>query len=193
MSVLTTIPTVKRDHMKGRTKAPVLLLLYGDYECPFCGKAYYVIQKLLQEKPNLICYSFRNFPLIDVHPHALSAAMAAEAAGLQKKFWEMHAALFENQSLLDEDYILAYANEADLDMARFLKDIESPAVEKRIQEDIDSGVEAGVNGTPAFFINGEPYDGPYDYGILSQVIDTVATNKPYKSVEYDHGLSHSKK
>jgi protein-disulfide isomerase len=179
--------------MKGFAKAPVLLLLYGDYECPFCGKAYYVIQKLLKEKPNLICYGFRNFPLIDVHPHALSAAMAAEAAGLQKKFWEMHAVLFENQSLLGEDYILAYAGEAGLDMERFLKDVESPAVEKRVQEDIESGIKAGVNSTPAFFINGEPYDGPYDYGILSQVIDTVATSKPYKRVEYDHGLSHSKK
>ena len=178
--------------MIGKPQAPVRILEYGDYECPFCGKAYYVIEQLLQEKGDSFCFGFRQFPLVDVHPHALSAAMDAEAAGRQRKFWEMHAALFENQSLLDEEYVLGYAREIGLDMESFLKDIESEEIEARIQEDIDSGVENGVGSTPAFFINGQLYDGPYDYGILSRIIDAFAADKPYKSVKYDYGLSHSK-
>jgi protein-disulfide isomerase len=176
----------------GNLKARVHIIEYGDFECPFCGKAYYIIDRLLKEDSSLFSYTFRNFPLTDIHPHALSAAMSAEAADLQGKFWQMHATLFENQSLLGEDYILAYAKEAGLDMDRFLKDIESPEIERRVQEDIDSGIEAGINSTPSFFINGRPYSGPYDYGILSLVIDQLAAGNDYKRVKYDHKLSHSK-
>ncbi|MDB5161268.1 MAG: disulfide bond formation protein DsbA [Candidatus Saccharibacteria bacterium] len=186
------MPLAGRDHIRGNKKAPVMLLEYGDYECPFCGKAYYVMRRLLKERGDQLAYSFRNFPLADIHPHALAAALAAEAAGLQKKFWEMHDMLFENQSLLDDEFILTYAEQIGLNMEKFAEDLDSEDVGLRIQEDIDSGIRNEVDSTPTFFINGEAYSGPYDYGILSLIIDQTAAGTKYKAKEYDHGLSHSK-
>lgn len=186
------LPVPGRDHVKGNEKSPVTILEYGDYECPFCGKAYYVIDRLLKENPDMFRYSFRNFPLTDVHPHALTSALAAEAAALQDKFWEMHSLLYENQSLLNDEHILAYAEEAGLDTEKFLQDIESKEVAERVREDLASGVKNGVNSTPTFFINGMYYSGPYDYGILSQIIKSITADEPYNKVTYDYNLSHSK-
>jgi protein-disulfide isomerase len=185
-------PVGKKDHIKGDLSAPVVLTKFGDYECPFCGKAYYVIERLLSTKGDEFAFVFRQFPLTDIHPHALTAAMAAEAAGLQKKFWKMHSLLFENQSLLDDEYILAYAEEAGLDINRFLQDISSDRVTQKVAADMRSGVESGVDSTPTFFINGNLYEGPYDYGVLSNIIDAVASRAPYKKVRDNYELSRSK-
>jgi protein-disulfide isomerase len=187
------LPIAGRDHIRGGKQAPVSLLEYGDYECPYCGKAYYIIDKLIGEVGDMFSFAFRNFPLVDAHPNAMQAALAAEAASLQGKFWEMYAMLFENQSLLGDDYILAYAEEVGLDLKKFLKDMGSDEAISRVEEDLISGAHSGANSTPSFFINGQRYNGPYDYGILKQVIEAIAADSPYREVKYDYGLSHSVK
>jgi protein-disulfide isomerase len=186
------MPLFARDHIKGNKKAPVNILEYGDYECPFCGKAYYVIDRLLKEDAAILSYSFRNFPLINIHPNALPAALAAEAAALQDKFWQMYTVLYENQSLLDGEYILAYAQKIGLDVKKFIRDMDADEVVSRVEEDLLSGEENGVNSTPTFFLNGELYTGPYDYGILSAVIDHIAQGTKYKKIKDNYKLNRSR-
>lgn len=135
-----------------------MLVEYGDYECPFCGEAHYVVGNLLRQGQGRIALAFRNFPLTTVHPHAQGAAEAAEAAGAQDAFWEMHDVLFENQDALDGDSLLEYADALRLDVARFADDLVSRRYADRVREDFLSGVRSGVNGTPTFFINGLRHD-----------------------------------
>jgi protein-disulfide isomerase len=148
-----------RDHIRGDPNAPVMLCEYGDYECPFCSEAHLVLQRLLRETGDRVALTYRNFPLTTVHPHAQAAAEAAEAAGAQGRFWEMHDVLFENQQALDPDSLLEYADALQLDVDRFAKDLVSRRFADRVREDFLSGVRSGVNGTPAFFINGVRHDG----------------------------------
>ena len=157
-----TVPISKRDHIQGPINAPSSLVEYGDYECPFCGQAYPIVKAVQQSLGDKLCFAFRNFPLANMHPHAEHAAEAAEAAGKHGKFWEMHDLLYENQNALEDDDLASYAEKLGLDVARFIKDIETDAHGKRIREDFMSGVKSGVNGTPSFFINGVRHDGGYD-------------------------------
>ncbi len=157
-----TVPIGKRDHIQGPITAPSNLVEYGDYECPFCGQAYPIVKAVQQRLGDGLCFAFRNFPLANMHPHAEHAAAAAEAAGKQGKFWEMHDLLYENQDALEDDDLAGYAEELGLDVARFIKEIETGAHAKRIREDFMSGVKSGVNGTPSFYINGVRHDGEYD-------------------------------
>ena len=115
----------KRDHMRGSADAPVTLVEYGDFECPFCGQAHYVVNQIEELLADSLCFVFRHFPLSTVHPHAQLAAEAAEAAGAQRKFWEMHDTLFEHQHALDEEYLGQYAEMIGLDVPRFIQDLES--------------------------------------------------------------------
>lgn len=185
-------PVSRRDHLKGRLNAPVVILEYGDYQCPFCGKAYYVIKELLSDKGDKVAYAFRNFPLTDIHPQAMPAALAAEAADMQGKFWQMYAMIFEDQSLLEPEYLLAYAESVGLDTDRFMDDIQSEQAAQRVEEDMASGLHNHVESTPTFFINNMPYDGPYDLGILSVIVDSVSDGSEYKKVKDNHALSRSK-
>lgn len=155
-------PVSERDHIQGPANAPVTLVEYGDYECPACGQAYWIIKKLQQALAGRLRLVFRNFPLTNIHPHAERAAEAAEAAGAQRKFWEMHDALFENQNALEEEDLAEYANDVGLDVDRLLAEIDGGTYSGRVREDFQSGVRSGVNGTPTFFINGVRYDGAYD-------------------------------
>jgi protein-disulfide isomerase len=165
MSTLT-LAVGKRDHAQGPANAPVTLVEYGDYQCPSCGAAYPIVKALRRRLGDGLRFVFRNFPLERVHPHAEDAAEAAEAAGAQGKFWEMHDFLFENQDELDLPSLMSYAREAQVDTERWALDMETRAFTARVKEDFLSGVRSGVNGTPTFFINGHRHDGPFDEDAL---------------------------
>src|SRR5258706_12280862 len=163
----TLTPTVSaRDHVAGDDGAPLTLVEYGDYQCPYCGEAHPVIQRLQKAHGKKLRFAFRNFPLTQAHPYALIAAEAAEAAALQGKFWQMHDFIFENQVSLEPEVLPAWANELGLDLKKFAAAIKQVSINKRIEEDRASGIESGVNGTPTFFINGTIYDGDDDYESL---------------------------
>jgi protein-disulfide isomerase len=151
-----------RDHIRGPKKAPVTLLEYGDFECPYCGQAYPVVEAVRQHMGKDLRFVYRHFPLVNAHPHAEAAAEAAEAAGAQHKFWEMHDMLFEHQDALEDRDLLAYAHALGLEIARFVAEVGAGIHAPRVREDFMSGVRSGVNGTPSFFINGLRYDGPRD-------------------------------
>ncbi len=147
-----TLPIENRDHMRGSANPRVVLLEYGDYECPYCGRAYVILKRIEREMADELLFAFRNFPLTQSHPHAFHAACAAEAAALQGKFWQMHDMLFEHQATLDDAHLIAFATLLDLDDDQFVADMASNAVQERVREDFMSGVRSGVNGTPTFFI-----------------------------------------
>jgi protein-disulfide isomerase len=147
---------------------------YGDYECPYCGQAYYVLKEIEQLVGDQLRFVFRNFPLTNVHPHADHAAEAAEAAGAQGKFWEMHDCLFENQQALDDTHLMKYAARIGLDVNQFGRDMAEHRFAARVREDFMGGVRSGVNGTPTFFINDVRYDGLYDLDSLLAALEEAA-------------------
>lgn len=168
----TLIPPVSaRDHVQGPTDAPLTLVEYGDYQCPYCGAAYPAVKKLQKTLGKKLRFVFRNFPLTQMHPYALIAAETAEAAALQDKFWEMHDLIYEKQGYLKPDILPAWANQVGLDLEKFGQAIEHGEVTKRIKEDRMSGIQSGVNGTPCFFINGTRYDDAPDYNSLLAALE----------------------
>lgn len=150
------------------------LLIYGDYECPYTHKALISVAQVRRELRVAFVYAFRNFPLTEIHPHALHAALAAEAAELQGKFWEMHDLLFQRQRALADDDLAAYAKEVGLDEARFRADFANRNGLPRIEADVASGVRNGVQGTPSLFINGEPHRDAYDPATLVNALRSAA-------------------
>ncbi len=158
-TAILTLPTAGRDHIQGPIDAPIKLLEYGDFECPFCGRAYPFLKTIQRELGDSLCFAFRHFPLTNAHAHAQRAAEAAEAASAQGKFWQMHELLFENQDALEDKDLERYAAALALDVKRFRTEIFSGAYSARIREDFMAGLRGGVNGTPTFFINGQRYDG----------------------------------
>ena len=167
-------PVGERDHVRGNLDAPVTLVEYGDYECPHCGQAHAVVEEVLRRAGDTIRFVFRNFPLTQIHPRAERAAEAAEAAGVQGKFWEMHDLTFENQERLDRSDLVAHAREIGLDEPRFTHDLDTGANAERIREDFMGGVRSGVNGTPTFFVNGVRHDGAVDIAGLLAAIERAA-------------------
>jgi Na+/H+ antiporter NhaA len=164
----------ERDHVRGPVQAPVTLVEYGDYECPYCGQAEPVIRELLAGHGDLR-YVWRHLPLTDVHPHALLAAEGAEAAARQGKFWPMHDQLLDHQDTLTADDLIRYANELGLDTGRFTADLRDRAGEAKITEDMDSADLSGVTGTPTFFVNGKRHRGAYDITTLTEAVRTAKT------------------
>jgi protein-disulfide isomerase len=164
------MPVSERDHISGTAAAAVTLVEYGDYECPYCGEAYYVVKELERVFGANLCFVFRNFPLSTAHPNAEPAAEAAEAAGAQGKFWEMHDQLFENQQALESENLVEYARLIGLDSSAFIRDMSQHRYRKRVREDFMSGVRSGVNGTPTFFVNGIRHDGSYELASLLSAI-----------------------
>ena len=160
MSTLSP-PVTERDHVAGPDDAPVTLVEYGDYECPYCGMAHPIVKSIQRRLGEKLRFVFRNFPLRESHPHAEHAAQAAESAGAQGKFWEMHDVIFEHQHALEDDDLLGYAQAIGIDAERLARDLADGTFVKRVREDFRSGVRSGVNGTPTFFINGERYNGPW--------------------------------
>ncbi len=154
-------PVSEHDHVAGSLHSPVVLVEYGDYECPYCGRAYPIIQLAQRTLGDRLAFVFRNFPLGEVHPHAVLAAEAAEAAGAQGKFWEMHDQIYEHQDALEADDLLGYADSLGLDTARMAQELKDGTYTKRVRGDFNSGVRSGVNGTPTFFVNGTRFDGDW--------------------------------
>ena len=156
-----TPPVSESDHSAGADDAPVTLVEYGDYECPYCGMAHPIVKRAQEELGRSLRFVFRNFPLAEAHPHARLAAQAAEAAGAQGQFWEMHDMIFEHQDALEVEDLVGYAKALGLDTQKFARDLEDAAYAKRVRDDFRSGVKSGVNGTPTFFMNGARYDGSW--------------------------------
>ncbi|WP_323844488.1 DsbA family protein [Microbulbifer magnicolonia] len=173
MTARLTVPVGARDHISGAPNAPLVLLEYGDFECPFCAEAHQVVQEIQQLLGPNLCFVFRHFPLATVHPHAQHAAEAAEAAGAQGAFWPMHDILFENNRALDDLDLLIYADSLSLDMEQFSSELSNHIHASRVREDFMGGVRSGVNGTPTFFINGERYDGSFDPVSMLAALETA--------------------
>jgi protein-disulfide isomerase len=158
------------DHVRGPEDAP-LLVEYGDYECPYSRRAFREIEHVERRLEGGVRFVFRYFPLTEIHPHAVAAAAAAEAAARQDRFWEMHGRLFHGQRTLEDEYLRRYAADLGLDVERFDADRASEAVHARIRRDVESGVESGeVRGTPTLFVNELVYRGPYDAATLVEVL-----------------------
>jgi protein-disulfide isomerase len=171
-ATLTPPVSERRDHVIGPPKAPITLVEYGDYECPYCGRAHPAVKEVRRQLGNELRFAFRHFPLTRVHPHAERAAEAAEAAAAEgaQKFWLMHDLLFEHQDALEDADLLLYADAIDLDVERFARELALGTYAGRVREDFLSGVRSGVNGTPTFFINGRRHDGGYDLpGLLAGI------------------------
>lgn len=168
------LPVADRDHREGPATAPLTLVEYGDYECPYCGQAYPIVKQVQAAMGNQLQFVFRNFPLTTAHPHAQQAAEAAESAAAQGKFWEMHDAIYEHQHDLTTAGLLRIGESVGLDVATLKHDLETSAFEDRVYEDFMSGVRSGVNGTPTFFVNGVRYDGSWDGDTLLAVLQQVA-------------------
>jgi protein-disulfide isomerase len=153
-----TVPVTAVDHWIGAEHAPVTVVEYGDFECPMCLQASHAVRALLAEFANRVRLVFRHFPLEEVHPHALLAAQAAECAGAQGKFWQMHNVLFDNQRHLKLPQLHGYAENLSLDMATFTAAMNDQVYLQRIREHQQSGLQSGVRATPTFYINGKIYD-----------------------------------
>jgi Na+/H+ antiporter NhaA len=159
----------ERDHVRGPLDAPVTVVEYGDFECPYCGQAEPVVRELLREFGD-VRYVWRHLPLNDVHLHAQLAAEAAEAAANQGAFWEMHDLLLSHQDALDPDDLVGYAQQVGLDVERFAADVDRHAGAVRVAEDVDSADLSGVSGTPTFFVNGRRHYGAYDSASLAAAV-----------------------
>ena len=154
-TVATLSPPVDaaRDHVRGAFDAPVMLVEYGDFQCPYCGEAYPVVKQLLERFGDRLGFVFRHMPLADLHPRAPAAARAVEAAGAQGRFWEMHDRLFEHQLELGDGDLRGHAEAIGLDIEGFQRDLSDAVLTARIEEDFRSGARSGVPSTPRFFVN----------------------------------------
>ena len=167
-------PVSRRDHVLGPPNPEIVLVEYGDFECPFCAQIEPVLRALRRSLPNSLLFAFRHFPLAEAHPHSFHAAEAAEAAGAQGKFWQMHDCLFANQEALEDDDLIDYAAAVGCNLDQFIGDMAESRYAARVREDFLSGVRSGVNGTPTLFINGMRYDGPRDLDSLLVAVEQVA-------------------
>ena len=164
MSVLK-VPVNANDHTLGSLHAPKVLVEYGDFQCPSCGGAYPLVKELFAKHEHGLLFIFRNFPLQESHPMAMPAALAAEAAARQSKFWEMHDIIYENQDELSVENLLSFARDIGLNIQQFASDWKSQELLNKVEKDYEGGIRSGVNGTPTFYVNGhryDEYDGSYE-------------------------------
>jgi protein-disulfide isomerase len=159
------------DHLRGPSSGR-LIIEYGDYECPYSRQAFREIERVERRLVGGIRFAYRHFPLTEIHPHALAAAAAAEAAALQGRFWDMHELLFHRQHALEDDDLLRYASQLEVDLARFDQDRTGAGVLSRIRRDVESGIASGeVLGTPTLFIDGVVHLGGYDAATLMEALE----------------------
>jgi protein-disulfide isomerase len=167
------VPVSAVDHVAGPAHAPVTVVEYGDFECPNCKQAAPAVRLLLERFPERVRFAYRHFPLEDAHPHALLAAEAAECAGGQGKFWDMHQLLYDNQERLKLKHLHGYAERLQLDMARYTAEMDDHVYLQRIREHIESGRRSGVHGTPGFFVNGTIVDVSFGLQNLLHATETA--------------------
>jgi protein-disulfide isomerase len=170
---LTVPVNIGSDHIRGSINAPITIVEYGDYECPYTGMAYPVVQDIMKQFGDQIYFVFRNFPLNDIHPHAQHAAEAAEAAAAQDKFWQMHDYLFKHQKALDDNHLLEYAQKVGLDIDKFKKEISEHIYAPLINKSLKAGIDSGVEGTPTFFVNGVRYEDSWDLDTFSNMLKNL--------------------
>lgn len=173
-AVRLAAPIGDDDHVQGPPTAPVTLVEYADYQCPYCAEAVPVVRWLQEQLGDRLRFVFRNFPLRQSHRYAEQAAEAAEVAAADGKFWQMHDLLFENQRALDEEHLAEYARTLSMDVGEFQDALESGEFAPRVERDLESGIASGVEATPTFYINGARYDGPYDPDSLLTAIQEAA-------------------
>jgi protein-disulfide isomerase len=169
------MPVSARDHVQGDINAPVVLVEYGDYECPDCLNAWPIVKQLRETLGPRIAFVFRHYPQNSIHPNASSAAQAAEAAASQGKFWEMHDLLFRNQKKLADMDTTYMALQLGLEVYQFGADFERSSHLEHIREDVESGVRSAVRGTPTFFINGCRYKGTRDLANMLEALNAAGT------------------
>jgi protein-disulfide isomerase len=175
MSTYLTPPLGNRDHVLGPADAPVTLVEYGDYECPYCGMAHPIVASILERMGDSIRVAYRHFPLTQLHPHAQHAAEMAEVAGSRGKFWAMHDMLFRNQDALEDEDLISYAAQLGIQPDWAADALATHTFAPRVREDFMTGVRSGVNGTPTLFINGVRHDGPWDEPTLLEALQSAAT------------------
>jgi protein-disulfide isomerase len=149
------------------------LVEFGDFECPFCGRAYPIVESLRRNFGEQLLFAFRHFPILHSHPHAEAAAEAVEAAGAQGKFWEMYDLVYTHQSALELADLEEYARRLGIDAEEVAHDVRRRRFAEKIRADLHSGAISGVNGAPTFFVNGERHDGPWDYDSLVEALTTA--------------------
>ena len=164
-------PVSDRDHSIGPVDAPVTLLEYGDYECPYCGQAFPIVEEVRRRLGDRLRFVWRNFPLTQSHPHAEHAAEVAEAAAAQGRFWPMHDWLFRHQFALDDRALFDGAQEIGIDVDRVRSELSLGTHRERVRDDFAGGIKSGVNGTPTFYINGVRHDGDYGAETLVAAIE----------------------
>lgn len=168
-------PVSEQDHIEGAAQAPITLVAYGDFECPGCGGAYPIVKEIQQRLGNRLRFVFRHYPLPQ-HPHAEHVAEAAEAAGAQGKFWEMHDYLYEHQNALSDRHLVEDAQTLGLNTTRFTSEMEQGIYASQVAEDIESGDLSGVQGTPSFYINGALYAGSYELPAFLSALEHTDTH-----------------
>lgn len=166
------VPVGNGDHVRGRPDAPVTLVEYGDFECPFCKAAYPIVEQVRERFGPRLRFVYRHFPMATMHPHARGAARATEAAAGQHPaaFWAMHDLLYEHRGPPDEETLLDVARSLGLSTDRLRADMDSETVDRAVQEDFVGGARSGVNGTPTFYVDGIRYDGPHTASMLGAAI-----------------------
>lgn len=170
-----TPPLSAEDHVDGPDGAELELVMYGDFQCPYCTAAYPIVKRVRDQLGGRLLFAFRHFPLRDVHPDAQRAAEASEAAAAQGAFWEMHDAMYESRGALSRGDLIAYAAELGLDAERFAAELDSSAHAPRVQRDVDSGLASGVIGTPGFFVAGRMHSGSFDAASLIAALEASAS------------------
>jgi protein-disulfide isomerase len=169
-----TPPLSAEDHVDGPDRAELELVMYGDFQCPYCTAAYPILKRVRDRFGPRLLFAFRHFPLREIHPDAERAAEAAEAAAAQGAFWEMHDRMYESRGALGREELIGYAAELGLDSDRVAAELDSGAYGARVQRDVDSGIASGVTGTPGFFIGGRHYSGSFDAQSLTAALETFA-------------------
>jgi protein-disulfide isomerase len=166
-------PVSDQDHIQGVLKASIQLVEYGDFQCPHCGVAHPILKEIEKIYKDQMAFIFRHFPLSESHPYAQIAAVAAEAAASQGKFWQMHDMIFENQALVSPEGLLRMAEALKLDLKVFQMDIQDQKLSEKVEADFESGIFSGVNGTPSFYFNGNKFYGPYEFQSLTHEMDRL--------------------
>jgi protein-disulfide isomerase len=164
-------PLSGEDHTDGPDRAQLELVMFGDFQCPYCAAAFPIVKRVRARFAERLLFGFRHFPLRDVHPDAQRAAQASEAAAAQGAFWQMHDVLYESRGALGRDDLIGHARALGLDGERVASELDSGVHADRVQRDVDGGLASGVNGTPTFFVNGRRHQGPFDAGTLSAALE----------------------